>query len=246
MYRIGFKSHWSDRDLAALFVADRRHLVAASPDLIRENVRQANEALGIDGSATGGGESVRSDVSPSLEEAPWPKDFPKVTVHTTIPKLRNHPDYAAAKAGDRRSAARVVADLVKTERIIQLGKAHPNAIVVPVHAEEASGRNAIPEAYAERIGRITGLEVDSGIVQSARAYHTDKGARHRLISQAEFDGPVKAVRDYIIVDDVITMGGTINALRNHIIRNGGKVAEVTTLKISGGIPLAGSSPASGT
>ena len=234
MHRIGFKSHWSDRDLAALFVADRRHLVAASPDLIRENVRQANEALGIDGSATGGGESVRSDVSPSLEEAPWPKDFPKVTVHTTIPKLRNHPDYAAAKAGDRRSAARVVADLVKTERIIQLGKAHPNAIVVPVHAEEASGRNAIPEAYAERIGRITGLEVDSGIVQSARAYHTDKGARHRLISQAEFDGPVKAVRDYIIVDDVITMGGTINALRNHIIRNGGKVAGVTTLTFSRG------------
>lgn len=46
MHRIGFKSHWSDRDLAALFVADRRHLVAASPDLIRENVRQANEALG--------------------------------------------------------------------------------------------------------------------------------------------------------------------------------------------------------
>ena len=46
MHRIGFKSYWSDRDLAALFVADRRHLVAASPELIRENVRQANEALG--------------------------------------------------------------------------------------------------------------------------------------------------------------------------------------------------------
>ena len=36
---------------------------------------------------------------------------------------------AAAKAGDRRSAARGVAGPVKTERVIQLYKAHPNAIV---------------------------------------------------------------------------------------------------------------------
>ena len=66
MHRIGFKSYWSDRDLAALFVADRRHLVAASPELIRENVRQANEALGIDGSATGEGKSPRSGATLSL------------------------------------------------------------------------------------------------------------------------------------------------------------------------------------
>ena len=229
LHKLGFKSYWSDRDLTALFIADRKQLVTATPELLRENISEANAPMA---------ESTEF----SLEEAPWEKDFPKVTPHTNLETLRKHADYKNAKAGDRPSAAKVVADIVKTDRIIQLAKAHPNAIILPVRAEEASGRNALPIMYAEYIGIIAGLEVDEDIIQSVRAHHTDKDAWYRITHPAEFDGQVKAGREYIIVDDVITMGGTINALRNYIIRNGGKVVDVTTLSYSKGSTILSISP----
>lgn len=45
MHKLGFKSYWSDRDLAALFIADRKQLVTATPDLLRENINEANAPM---------------------------------------------------------------------------------------------------------------------------------------------------------------------------------------------------------
>ena len=55
---------------------------------------------------------------------------------------------------------------------------------------------------------------------------------HRLFAQPEFDGPVVAGAEYIIVDDHITQGGTVNALRDHIESHGGKVVAVSALTLS--------------
>ena len=51
----------------------------------------------------------------------------------------------------------------------------------------------------------------------------------RLINRPVFDGNVRLGYNYIIVDDVITQGGTVSSLRHYILDNGGKVAAVSAL-----------------
>ncbi|MCC6685624.1 MAG: phosphoribosyltransferase, partial [Fimbriimonadaceae bacterium] len=139
---------------------------------------------------------------PKREARPWPEDF-KVAPMTTGAKLKSHPDYVAAKSGDRDAALRVVTDLAKPEKLREMAARHPDAIVVAVHAEEASGFNQIPRKFADYIGYVTGLEVDPSIVQSNRAGRTGQGDWYRMGNRPEFDGEVQPGRKYIIVDDVV-------------------------------------------
>ncbi len=139
-----------------------------------------------------------------LPTLPWPENFPNARTHTTITKLTEHPDHAAAKAGDAEAALRLVDDLIKPEKIIELGNRHPNARIVPVHAEEAAGRNKILAVFAETISDLTGLPVEEDIAQTNVSAHTEKGAFERLLSLANFTGRVKPGQKYIIVDDAIT------------------------------------------
>src|SRR5579871_268095 len=83
---------------------------------------------------------------------PWPENFPNVVVQRGSSdklRMRAHPDYAAAKAGDLDAARRVVRDTLNPARVEELraliGDRRP--IVVPVHAEEAAGRNKLPVVY---------------------------------------------------------------------------------------------------
>src|SRR5690606_15520711 len=126
--------------------------------------------------------------------------------------------YKAAKAGDSLAAARLVRDVAVSGRIesIRAALKGRNPIVVPVLAEEASGSNRIPLAYAEYLAASLGLETDTGIIQSSRAQRTGKGADYRLAVQPTFDGDVKAGAEYLIIDDTMTMGGTLANLRGHI------------------------------
>jgi hypothetical protein len=117
--------------------------------------------------------------------------------------------------------------------------------VVPVHAEEASGRNKIPSKFADYIGHIAGLEVDEGIAQSNKVGRTGKGAWHRLAFRPQFAGAVIAGREYILVDDIVTGGGSLSELRQYIEANGGKVVEMATLgaaQFSANIRLSEKSP----
>lgn len=83
--------------------------------------------------------------------------------------------------------------------------------------------NAIPfqmaTYLAERIGGVTGTE----IVQSARVGRTKLTRECRFLWQPTFEGSVLRGRSYILLDDVITTGGTLAALRSHIARGGGTV-----------------------
>jgi N12 class adenine-specific DNA methylase len=165
---------------------------------------------------------------------PWAENFPNIYGHTSTAALKRHPDYEKAKAGDAKSAARLVSDLIKVDRVKKLGEQFPDAEVVAVHAEEKSGKNAIPGMIADAIGHITGLRVDITIMQSYRAEHTQKGSADRMLSRAEFDGQVKKGLQYIIVDDVVAQGGTISELRHYIENNGGKVVAVSSLSYARG------------
>lgn len=123
---------------------------------------------------------------------------------------------------------------MKPEKVKQLARQFPGAIVVPVHADEASGHNKLPMAYATMLADGTGLKFDDGIVQSVRAHHTGAKALGRFMVRAQFDGEVGRGAKYILVDDHITQGGTISELLHFIENKGGKVVAVTTLTASKG------------
>ena len=153
-----------------------------------------------------------------------------ITSYYKSDKMKAHPDYVAAKAGDREAAARLVVDVVKPETIEAARERFgPDVIYAAPHAEEASGRNQIPNALANIYASQTSGRVDDSIIQAVRAFHTGAGAMDRLISRALFDGDIVKGGKYVLVDDVSTMGGTFAEMSHHIQANGGTVVGIITL-----------------
>lgn len=88
--------------------------------------------------------------------------------------------------------------------------------------------NMIPFTYAAYLAERFGADHDDQIVQAARVGRSKLGPFPRFLWQPKFNGEVYN-RPYILADDVFTMGGTLAALRNHIVEGGGTVIGVTTL-----------------
>ena len=162
---------------------------------------------------------------------PWPVDFPKSFSHTTVGKVQADPDFAAAKAGDSAAAQRLVDRLTKPERLPELAAKFPGAIVVPVIEEEATGVNMIPYALAEKIASY-GLKRKDDILQVSHSKHKNLNAVQRLLTRKVFKGEVVTGGKYILVEDVLTQGGTIHEMYHHIVNNGGEVVAVSSLAFS--------------
>jgi hypothetical protein len=182
----------------------------------------------------------------SANDGGWDPGFPPVMHFLDPPNLyakpwkllEGHPDYEAAKNNEDRAAAlRLVHDFLKTPENQALMRAlrqkYPGAVVVPVHAIEALGKNRIPEALAEYIGERTGLEVDDTITQTNSVCRTGKDEWHRLAFRPKFDGEVKSGRNYVLVDDVFSNGGSFGELRLFIEKNGGKVVQTVAMSLGG-------------
>ncbi|MCZ2328957.1 phosphoribosyltransferase [Bartonella sp. F02] len=90
-------------------------------------------------------------------------------------------------------------------------------------AVEGAGNNKIPMAIAKVLADRLGLDVESGIGQREKIGRTGTGSDHRLAFNPTFNGNVKAGQEYLIVDDNLTMGGTIASLRGYVENRGGKV-----------------------
>jgi len=73
------------------------------------------------------------------------------------------------------------------------------------------------------------LPVDDGIIQANEPRRTGQNAEYRMSVHSKFDGPVETGRDYLIVDDNVTQGGTLADLRSYIESHGGRVVAATTL-----------------
>ncbi|WP_152570890.1 hypothetical protein [Massilia sp. LC238] len=94
---------------------------------------------------------VQKEFFPRALRAPWPVEFPDVVIHASETAVKQHPAYAAAKAGDVEAAAQLVMDSVSDEAIgtlIDIGSAW-EPVLISVHAEERVGVNAIPEVMAD-------------------------------------------------------------------------------------------------
>lgn len=165
---------------------------------------------------------------------PWPPGFPDVVTQQSPNspiRLKDQPGYEAAKRHyDIPAAFRIVQAMLNQQQIGALCAlvAGEAASIVAVEADEG-GRNALPVAYAEALGHALGLPVWPGIVQINRTFRTGADSVHRLLARAGFDGEVQAGRAYVIVDDVVTQGGTLADLRSYIEQRGGRVIAVSAL-----------------
>ena len=152
-------------------------------------------------------------------------EFPDVVISARLGEASKHPDYADAKAGNIDAAERLVDAVLTQESADHLGKligGRP-ARIVPVHAEEASGRNKIPAATAVVLGERLGLAVDTAITQATRALRTSSDGLERLARQPDFTGVVESGANYVLVDDTLTQGGTFAQMKQFIEHGGGKV-----------------------
>ena len=176
----------------------------------------------------------------------WPSDFPSV-MHFVDHKnvcakpwrlLENHPDYDAAKNHEDMDAAlRLVQDILNIpeneKQLLTLNKKYPNAIVVPIRAIEAGGKNRIPVMFAEYISKFGNWDIDKSIIQTNKVHRTGSDEWHRFAFRPTFDGEVKEKSSYILVDDVFSFGGSFNELRLFIEKNGGKVLQTAAMALGG-------------
>lgn len=161
----------------------------------------------------------------------WDASFPDVAVAHPLAFLNNHPDYAAAKAGDSAAALRVARDAITPEFVEQVRQAIPpgsSPKIVPVLAREGAGDNRIPLMAAEVLAQRLGLQTDLNPVQQEKIGRTQASALERVVRQPNFQGEV-APGDYILLDDTLTQGGTLAQLKTHIEDNGGRVVLATAL-----------------
>lgn len=153
-----------------------------------------------------------------------------ITSFKSDAEMKAHPDYKAAKAGDPAAAARVVDALVTDDKLQQAQQDFgPDAVYVPVIAQEMTGVNQLPTQLAELYATATGATTTDQIQQVSKAWHTGARPLERIISRPVFDGPVEPGKRYVLVDDATVLGGTLAELANHIRAGGGEVAGLVTL-----------------
>ncbi|MDX2223908.1 MAG: hypothetical protein SFV21_14255 [Rhodospirillaceae bacterium] len=156
-------------------------------------------------------------------------------LHTSV-KIRDaHPDYAAAKSGDAEAAAHLSYDLLDRQKILFVKEfiarlERPS--LLPIHAEEQNGFNAIPLGMSDVLSRLLQVPTNDSVYQSNIVSHTRADGFGRIARQATFTGRVAPGAQYIVVDDHFGMGGTIANLRGFVMSRGATVGLATTLTAS--------------
>lgn len=146
--------------------------------------------------------------------------------------LKHHPLYWIAKTeGDYIAAQQVVDDLLNQDILLKLceriGSRKP--IIVAPSLTKEDPKNVIPIWFAYNVAYHLDLKVSREIFQADKSHRTGRSGFYRLAHDPEFYGTVIPNQDYLIVDDVLTMGGTLASLRGFIESKGGKVIATTVL-----------------
>jgi hypoxanthine-guanine phosphoribosyltransferase len=170
-----------------------------------------------------------AEIRERLRRTPW-NEFPPVAILADVPRAKSHPSFAAAKAGDAKAAESVVEDTLAVAGIepVRALIRDRQPYLLPVHAVEEIGMNAIPRAFARTLAIRLDLPLRSGVIQMNRVSHTGAGGYHRLAFPPVFEGDVEAL-EYVVVDDFVGQGGTLANLRGYLESNGGRVLGAVTL-----------------
>ncbi len=160
----------------------------------------------------------------------WNNFYPVVS-NGKLGDLKNESEYLAAKAGDFKQSAVLVEKLLKDDTVAEIKKliGGVKPILLPIQSEEASGKNRIPHALARALADRLDLHVDIDILQSNTVKRTGSGIYYRYVSPPEFQGEIKVGQSYLIVDDTLSVGGTIAALKGYIENRGGQVIGATVM-----------------
>lgn len=168
--------------------------------------------------------------------AAWPPGLVPLSLWRSDQPLKAHPAYRQAKAGDESAALELVLDLAVDWLAAHRSRLARGLLFVAPHAREAAGDNAIPQTLAAVCAEMFEGGVDTDIVQSDRVYHTGADAMERMAARAQFAGRVQAGADYVLVDDVTNLGGTLAELANFVQLGGGRVRDVVVLVNAGREP----------
>lgn len=147
--------------------------------------------------------------------------------------LKQHPAYQLAKAGDQNAALELVIDLAVAWLYEERKRFEPGLYFVAPHAQEATGDNAIPQTLASVCAAIYKGRTDTDLVQTDRVYHTGADPMERMAARAQYQGTVIPGGQYVLVDDVTNLGGTLAEFANYIQIFGGTVVGVVVLVNAG-------------
>jgi hypothetical protein len=165
---------------------------------------------------------------------PFPEEIRKpISLWRKDEIMKAHPGYRMAKAGDIDAAVSLVTDLALDFLKDAVQMLPASAYYVAPHAKEASGDNALPQVIATTCALLSGGAVDNDIVQTTRVFHTGADPMERMASRPEFEGIVIPDAEYVIVDDVPTMGGTLAELAHYLQDRGGRITGAIVLVNAG-------------
>jgi len=170
-------------------------------------------------------EEYRERLKKQETRVAW-NDFPSVFILCPLGAAKKFPNYKDAKQeGNNAAALQLVKTIVPPEKVDELRATieNSNPLILPVHAIEEFGTNKIPAALAYFLAVQLKLELCVDVVQANKPQRTDKGAFYRLSQYPFFDGNIQKGRNYIILDDTLSMGGTLASLRGYIENKGGHV-----------------------
>lgn len=157
-----------------------------------------------------------------------------ISQYTTTGALKRHPAYEAAKHGDENAGYDMARDMIGSGIIRKIeGIKADNPHLLPMYTPEKVGRNAIPNGMALYLSDRTGLPIELGVAQVNNAGHTGAAAMDRMVNRAQFDGWATPGANYIALDDVVTMGGTLAEASNFVRGNGADIAGVMALTNKG-------------
>jgi hypothetical protein len=163
----------------------------------------------------------------------FPSNIKPLYLFDKADDLKTCSHYHTAKAGSAPAALDLIGDLALTWLYDNRHRFEPGLIYVAPHAREATGDNAIPQSLAAVCALMFQGEVDGGIVQSDRVFHTGADPMERMAARAQFEGSVKPGSKYVLVDDVTNLGGTLAELANYVQVFGGVVHDVLVLANAG-------------
>ena len=166
---------------------------------------------------------------------PWSGGFPPVIVHHPRSSVMGHWCFNLAKYHLDAKRALSLCDGLHNEealgRLYELTFAmDPVPIVVAPAHTLGSTQNALGRTFARYVAQELGFEITNEIFQS-NAVKRDKikSPFTRLSHSPTFDGTVIAEANYLLADDIFTLGGTLASLRGFIEGKGGKVVGMTVL-----------------